>query len=269
MIGSLVVKINETYQWLDQYSDPRTKSLPLIENPFTVLWVVSGYFIGIWCLLKFMENQKPFKLNKIMVFYNLSLALLNLKIFITAIKYSYILNYNFVCEPYRVSYHPMELILIDNNWLYYISKIVEFCDTMFFILRKKNTQLSFLHVYHHSSVFVLSWVVMKWTPSGSVISALKLNSFVHIVMYSYYGLAAVGPHMAKYLTWKKHLTKIQIIQFLIAFYIAASNMLNGCQYPIGLKICALFYAVSYLILFGNFYWKSYLKGAKKQILKEA
>lgn len=30
-------------------------------------------------------------------------------------------------------------------------------------------------------------------------------------MYGYYGLAALGPHMQKYLWWKKYLTIIQIV----------------------------------------------------------
>lgn len=34
-------------------------------------------------------------------------------------------------------------------------------------------------------------------------------------MYSYYGLAAVGPHMHKYLWWKKYLTIIQMVNTLI------------------------------------------------------
>lgn len=38
-----------------------------------------------------------------------------------------------------------------------------------------------------------------------------LNTFVHIVMYSYYGLAALGPHMQKYLWWKRYLTSLQLV----------------------------------------------------------
>lgn len=30
-------------------------------------------------------------------------------------------------------------------------------------------------------------------------------------MYSYYGLAAIGPHMQKYLWWKKYLTSLQLV----------------------------------------------------------
>jgi hypothetical protein len=35
-----------------------------------------------------------------------------------------------------------------------------------------------------------------------------LNTFVHIIMYTYYMLAAMGPEMQKYLWWKKYLTQV-------------------------------------------------------------
>lgn len=31
-------------------------------------------------------------------------------------------------------------------------------------------------------------------------------------MYIYYGMSAVGPHMSKYLFWKKHMTSIQMVR---------------------------------------------------------
>ena len=36
-----------------------------------------------------------------------------------------------------------------------------------FILRKKDNQISFLHVYHHSSVLMLWWIGAKWIAGGS------------------------------------------------------------------------------------------------------
>lgn len=51
-------------------------------------------------------------------------------------------------------------------WWYYISKGVEFLDTAFFILRKKFNQVSFLHVYHHCTMFILWWIGIKWVPGG-------------------------------------------------------------------------------------------------------
>lgn len=38
-----------------------------------------------------------------------------------------------------------------------------------------------------------------------------LNCVVHVIMYSYYGLTAMGPSYQKYLWWKKYLTTIQLV----------------------------------------------------------
>lgn len=38
-----------------------------------------------------------------------------------------------------------------------------------------------------------------------------LNTAVHVVMYSYYGLCALGPAYQKYLWWKKYLTSLQLV----------------------------------------------------------
>ena len=43
----------------------------------------------------------------------------------------------------------------------------EFMDTLIMILRKKNSQISFLHVYHHASTFFPCWWIgMNFTPGG-------------------------------------------------------------------------------------------------------
>lgn len=47
-----------------------------------------------------------------------------------------------------------------------------------------------------------------FVPSTGVI-----NSFVHIIMYTYYLLAAIGPHLHKYLWWKKYITDLQMVSF--------------------------------------------------------
>lgn len=38
-----------------------------------------------------------------------------------------------------------------------------------------------------------------------------LNTFVHIVMYTYYMFSAMGPQYQKYLWWKKYLTTLQMV----------------------------------------------------------
>lgn len=51
-------------------------------------------------------------------------------------------------------------------WWYFISKGIEYLDTVFFILRKKFSQVTFLHVYHHCTMFTLWWIGIKWVAGG-------------------------------------------------------------------------------------------------------
>lgn len=43
-------------------------------------------------------------------------------------------------------------------------KLVELLDTVFFVLRKKQNQVSFLHVYHHTIMAVFTWGYLKYLP---------------------------------------------------------------------------------------------------------
>lgn len=44
-----------------------------------------------------------------------------------------------------------------------------------------------------------------------------MNSFIHVVMYMYYGLAACGPKFQKYLWWKRYLTILQLVSNISPF----------------------------------------------------
>lgn len=43
-----------------------------------------------------------------------------------------------------------------------------------------------------------------------------LNNFVHVCMYFYYMMSAMGPEYAKFLWWKKYMTELQIVSAQIA-----------------------------------------------------
>ena len=68
--------------------------------------------------------------------------------------------------------------------------------------------------------------------SFSAFFVAMLNSFVHIFMYTYYGLAAIGPHMQKYLWWKRYLTRMQLVSIystglIILMYLIYWFLKNG------------------------------------------
>jgi elongation of very long chain fatty acids protein 1 len=47
-------------------------------------------------------------------------------------------------------------------WWFMVLRTVELVETVFFILRKKQFQVSTLHVYHHVSTIVLMWLNIKY-----------------------------------------------------------------------------------------------------------
>ena len=71
------------------------------------------------------------------------------------------------------------------NVLYwhFISKAVELLDTVLMILRKKDNQVTFLHVYHHVLILNTWWWVMKFIPGGvgecQFICVALLRFFLH------------------------------------------------------------------------------------------
>lgn len=93
----------------------------------------------------------------------------------------------------------------------------ELLDTVFFVLRKKYNQITFLHVYHHTAMPMISWGCTKYFPGGHGTFIGMINSFVHIIMYFYYMVAAMGPKYQKYLWWKKYITTLQMVFNLFVF----------------------------------------------------
>src|SRR5947209_12697367 len=71
-------------------------------------------------------------------------------------------------------------------WLFYVSKTFEFMDTFIMVLKKNNHQISFLHVYHHFSIFMIWWFVTFTVPNGESYFSAALNSrkFISIPFFT-------------------------------------------------------------------------------------
>ena len=133
-----------------------------------------------------------------------------------------------------------------------------------FVARKKFSHLSFLHVFHHGTVAMSTYPGVRWLPGGHSTFWGLLNSLVHVFMYSYYFMAALGPEYSKYVWWKTHITKMQMIQFVLIFIHEFQLFYkNDCDYPMGLAYFIAAQSVLFFILFANFYLKAYLSKQKK------
>lgn len=97
------------------------------------------------------------------------------------------------------------------TYMYYIAKIADLLDTVFFILRKKTGHVSFLHIYHHSLMVGAMYVAVNFLPGGHSWLLAFINSLVHVVMYAYYLLAARWPTLPSLGDWKRLVTQIQMV----------------------------------------------------------
>ena len=126
------------------------------------------------------------------------------------------------------------------------------------IMRKKIDQISFLHVYHHCMLIWAWFFVCKYACGGDAYFGAFMNSGVHVIMYSYYLLALIKVPCP----WKAHVTKVQLLQFVVCLAHAVYALLTGC-YPRWLTLLNCWVMINMLVLFGNFYNKSFVARVKR------
>lgn len=107
------------------------------------------------------------------------------------------------------------------------------------------------------------WIGVKYVAGGSSFLGAMFNCYVHVLMYTYYFLAAIGPTMRPYLWWKKYLTIIQMLQFLFALIMGINALRVGCDFPMWMQYSANAYMVSFLLLFGRYFYREYCEKRKK------
>lgn len=168
------------------------------------------------------------------------------------------------CDPTGIHNHGTIYFIYYVN---YIFKYIELIDT--FLLALRGKPIPFLHIYHHAATLVLCWSQM-WAQSCIQWLPIVINLMVHIIMYAYYALHALGCDI----WWKKYLTLLQIIQFVAAligcFLALGARMLShgigwldertyACHGTYGGAYVGCAIIASYLYLFVVMYRETYSK----------
>ncbi|XP_029048654.1 elongation of very long chain fatty acids protein AAEL008004-like isoform X2 [Osmia bicornis bicornis] len=255
--------VDRLHEILDKHADQRTTNWFLMSSPFPTLFICLSYVYVVKVIgPKWMENRKPFQLKNALIAYNLFQMLFSAWLFYECLMGGWWGHYSFRCQPVDYSNNPTAVRMVHACWWYYFSKFTEFMDTIFFVLRKKNDHVSTLHVIHHGCMPMSVWFGVKFTPGGHSTFFGLLNTFVHIVMYTYYLLAAMGPRVQPYLWWKKYLTVFQMIQFVVVMIHAFQLLFINCNYPKAFVWLIGLHATMFFFLFNEFYQQSYLQRRK-------
>ncbi|KAF7725147.1 hypothetical protein EC973_000399 [Apophysomyces ossiformis] len=245
---------------------------PLSTNNEVIVTCIT-YFVVIFGGRFLMTNMPAFKLQYLFQLHNLLLTLVSGAILALMAEQIFPIVYNHgflyaICSTDAWT-QPLELLY----YLNYLVKYWELIDTIFLVLKKKN--LEFLHYFHHSMTMVLCYTQLGGQTSVSWVP-IVLNLTVHVLMYYYYFRTAAGAKI----WWKKYLTTMQIVQFVIDLFIIyfctytyfaytywphLPNM-GSCAGTEGSALFGCALLSSYLLLFINFYRITY---QKKQAARKA
>ncbi|KAI0229299.1 hypothetical protein L0F63_004315 [Massospora cicadina] len=146
------------------------------------------------------------------------------------------------------------------GWLFYLSKYYEMLDTVIILVKGRTP--SFLQSYHHAGAIIGMWFLISNSTPGSWIF-ITLNSFIHTIMYTYYGFATLG----YCLPGKKYITFMQIAQFLVGCTITSGYLyFPNCATPRQMVsiIFNLLYVTPLIFLFAQFARKTYFVKKKPE-----
>lgn len=266
-MAAIVQRMYSLYRYtFEELSDPRTSNWFMVGGLAPVLMVLGAYLYFVLSLgPRLMQHRKPFNLDKIMIVYNAVQVVCSLHVVREAIVCCYSGQYNMFCEPVNYGTDEHSLRIAGDFWFYYMLKYADLLDTIFFVLRKKTRQISFLHVYHHTGMILIGYFSTKFLAGGHGAFVGLANSLVHAALYSHYLVSILSPEMGRYGWWKKYLTQMQMVQFgFISLHWLQLIFQPDCTYPKFTVGVIVPQNVFLCLLFYDFYRKTYTKGWQKK-----
>ncbi|CAL4130625.1 unnamed protein product [Meganyctiphanes norvegica] len=245
--------------------DARQDDWVTMSSPEAILVISVTYVLFVtWLGPQYMQGKEPLKwLKNVMVVFNILQVIFYGYIFYLLIAGGWNGTYSLKCQTCDYSNSTDAINMLHGAYWYFISKLTDLIDTLFFVLNKKYQNISLLHVIHHAIMPINTYFVIRYMPGGHSTFMALLNTLVHIVMYTYYGVSAMGPQYRKYLWWKKYLTKMQITQFVLVIIHESQIAFIDCKVPSAIALWIGSSTAMFLIFFLDFYMKAYKNGKNK------
>ncbi|KAG5496176.1 hypothetical protein JKF63_02477 [Porcisia hertigi] len=247
-------------KWKQAHAHPFSERLPYL-NPWQALASLLAYLCLIVTLRVLSGILGKFSCRSLGLLHNLGLHLLSLYMSIGLMISARAAGYSLWNNAAGSS--PAEWRIAKLIWLFYVSKVIEWLDTVIMLLKQNYHQVSSLHVYHHTSIFALWWLASLVAPGGESYYSAMVNSGIHVVMYGYYFLTLLFPSgsVRNVLNrFKFVITKAQMLQFSLNCLQSAYDLLwiprAELKYNADLMRVLFWYMLSLLALFGNFLAKN-------------
>ncbi|EEC20301.1 fatty acyl-CoA elongase, putative [Ixodes scapularis] len=146
---------------IQQMGDPRTRDYPVVMSPLFVFPMILSYLYFVRVAgPRWMKNREPFKIVNIIRLYNLIMVYLNAKFLVALLGLTYLPGgrYSLWCQGITGYMDDDFERFYKFGWFFVSVRYADFLDTVFFVLRKKFTQITHLHVIHHTIVAATLYV---------------------------------------------------------------------------------------------------------------
>jgi len=194
------------------------------------------------------------KLRVVMVAYNASNVAISAYIVHQVLTYKMRHKSAFMCNSLNLDDDGLQISFV--FYVFFLQKLWEFMDTWLFIIRKSFRQITFLHLFHHSSITVVVGSILPFEFNGDMYLPILLNSCVHILVYLHYLLTSFGIRSF----WSPYLTALQLGQFSCILTQSLLAYFEGplCGSPDFVKILLIIYMGSMWLLFWAFFMQRYV-----------
>jgi len=227
------LQLFETKGWFDSIDFWEAHSAGFY-NAHIILFTAAAvlYLPSIYLLKKWMEPRKAYDLTNVLRFWNVLMwAFSTVGTYFTLIEPA--LNGFSLLQRFQTHYGalgvyatPLHTFLC-SSWCYRsgnvafavmifdISKVFEFTDTAFILLRKRP--LIFLHYYHHIITMLFCWYTNQYGHFFNCggYSFATMNYLVHSAMYGYYALRSFNIRPS----FDIFITVAQILQMVVGIFV--------------------------------------------------
>ncbi|XP_014227984.1 elongation of very long chain fatty acids protein 4-like [Trichogramma pretiosum] len=262
----------EVWNWLKESylnteTDDRTKDYLIVKYEWSMYLIFAGYlYFVLRCGPRYMQDKEPWSCKTFIKYYNIFQIIYNYWIVHSCIKYGLFTDFGLGCVFVDRSPvgRPMELVNV-YYWTL-VLKMIDLVETGVFVLRKKQRQISFLHLYHHISTIYIAQMSVRYFPGGMATVPIVVNSSIHVVMYTYYLLSSQGPSVQKIINpFKPYITIMQMVQFFFLLGHTLQAFMPYCHVPKWGAVVMVFNLFMNFILFYNFYRQNYKAPTKAKV----
>ena len=254
------MELLELYHYYNtELADVRTNNWLFISSPIPIAVISFAYlYFVLRCGPRYMKDKSPYSCRTFIQFYNVFQIVTNSLIVYHIFEVGWYQDYFPYCVNLVYSYNPKPYKIAKVIWYIFFLKLIDYVETAVFVLRKKNRQISFLHLYHHVSTAWIGWIGTKYFAIGSALTVPLVNCVIHVIMYTYYLLSSIGPNIQPYLQpVKRIITIAQMVQFVLLICYSIQGLLPSCPGFTFPAIIGIVNLVINFILFYDFYKKSY------------